>query len=587
MRVAALLLSPVCLMVAACGGGGGGGVVSSPTPAPAPAPAPTNTTMGSLVASQTFTGDAGANEVSFDLAAGAAINSELAPDELTIRYDAPSDSYSVTLAGETDSFAAADKVSSNSNETRYRVTNGNESTYLTIVDTPYFSSVPNQYVRMGYLQRNLISGDQQDTYFATFTYGLDTQPGGVPRTGSAAFAIDVFGLATKPGEQPRVFQGQGSFYTDFAQGLFSAHSYLEEWNLLTGAGIYGGGVELTAGGQLSATNGTFWGLVLYSGAFGRSGGTLDGAFYGPAAQELGASFSGTGYGGTFTGSFTGTRNAAATIPNFTLTNLTRPENFFLRSSELQIMQSAGSSDIFVSRYIGGGGNLNYRTTDDFTVALGSSNFPAVEVTPADRIASSDPNFIAYRKTVEGEEVTLTVSKPGSANTLIALTYASFGTYERTYTAGVNTYDDEVYFVYGLQTPGGMHLGRTGTAQYRGIALGSGANGNTGARYGVTGTSALDINFDSQALTGSLVLFGTGANGAADVDFGSFEFGGPLGTTGFLAFDLFRGETPTGQLEARFYGPTAEEIAGPFGVTIAPGNPGEGTTIAGIFAASEQ
>ena len=117
--------------------------------------------------------------------------------------------------------------------------------------------------------------------------------------------------------------------------------------------------------------------------------------------------------------------------------------------------------------------------------------------------------------------------------------------------------------------------------------GGGANGNTGARYGVTGTSALDINFDSQALTGSLALFGTGANGAADVDFGSFEFGGPLGTTGLLAFDLFRGETPTGQLEARFYGPTGEELAGPFGVTIAPGNPGEGTTIAGIFAASEQ
>lgn len=595
MKFVALSLAPLCLLTAACGGGGGGGgggPISTPTPPPAPTPTPTptpaNVTMGSLVASQTFAGNAGANEVEFDLTAGTTTSTSQAPSALTIRYDAPSNSYNVTQAGETDTFAGADIVSNDALDTRYRKTDAGGTTYLTIVNTPYYSSTPNQYVRMAYLQRNAVTGNQQDTFFSTFTYGLDTLPGGMPRTGSATFAIDVFGLATKVGEQPRVFQGEGNFYTDFAQGEFTAHSWLEEWNLLTGAGIFGGGVALTAGGQLSATNGTFSGLVLYEGAFGKSGGTLNGAFYGPAAQELGASFSGTGYGGTFTGSFTGTRGGTGTIPNFALTNLTQPQSFFLKSSELRIMQSSGSSNISVSRYIGAAGSFHHRGAHDFTVAMGSSDLPPVPVTASDQISSGDPNFTAYRTSIEGGDVTLKVSRPGSANTLVPLTYTSFGSYERTWTAGVNTYDDEVYFVYGLPTPGGTHMGRTGTAQYRGIAVGSGANPNTGDRYDVSGTSAIDIDFNSQMLTGSLALLGTGRDGSANVDFGNFDFSGALGTTGFLAYELYAGGIdPTGQLEARFYGPTGEEIAGPFGITVVGGSPGDGTAIAGIFAASEQ
>ena len=211
-------VAALSVLLAACGGGGGVNSTPAPTPSPAPAPTPAptpkNITMNNLRASETFASDAGANNLSLDLTAQAVTTASKESSGLTIHYDAADKSYTVSLNGATDTFLSSDVSATTSNDTRYTVNDAKGSDYLTLVSVPYDGMPAGQYVRMGYLQRNAITGSTQDTQFATFTYGLDTAAAAVPRTGSAGYQIDIFGLASTPGHEPRVFQGLGTFSTD-------------------------------------------------------------------------------------------------------------------------------------------------------------------------------------------------------------------------------------------------------------------------------------------------------------------------------------------------------------------------------------
>lgn len=582
MRVAPFLLLPAALLVTACGGGasGGGGGVSS---TPSPPQAAKNATMDNLVASQTFASDAGVNDLSFDLSNDTTASAADAPDDLSIRYDAASKSYVVTAAGKSQTFDPASVSETNANEVRYKITENGDNSYLTIVKVPYSAASSNKYVRTAYLQRNHITGSQQDTLFSTFTFGLDTPPGGVPRSGTAGYAIDVFGLESKPGDEPRTFQGEGQFSVDFGAGLFSVTSTLTETGFLTGAGVYGGGIELLAGGYLSSSDGSFSGDALYGGMNGPIGGTITGSFYGPTAQEVGASFSGSGANGTFTGSFTGTLDGSATVQDFTLTNLTSEQTFPGLGAELEVMRSDGIAGIWPSTNFGGG-NVQYRGPDDYTVVPPGSSIAPIMVTPADRVASPDPDYNAYHTTWDGNDVTVLLAKTGSENTTLALTYASFGSLATSYRSGVNTYDYTNYFTYGLPTPHNLLLGQTGKAHYGGILIGGGANRNTGDTYDLNGTSTFDIDFASQTLSAALSVYGTGTNGTASLDFGSYDFAGDLNLLNDTRITSMIGPDETGHLDLRFYGPTGEEIAGPFFITVLPGNIGAGTYLTGVFAA---
>lgn len=549
--------------------------------------------MNDLKASQTFANDAGANTLAFDLSAQTVVSGSKSSGNLTISYDATDKSYTVTLGGQSDKFLPADISGTTPADTRYTVTGASGTSLLTLVSTPYSGSPTGQYVRMGYLQRNVLTGTRQDTEFATFTYGLDTPAAGVPRTGSAAFAIDVFGLASTPGHEPRVFQGTGTFATDFANGLFTSKSSLTDYNLLTGGAVYGGSIFLNASGHLSSSNGTFSGYAAFDGDYGQIPGTLAGRFYGPSANELGASFSGTsGSGAAITGSFTGTRDSAATLPNFTLTNLTQNQVFTAPDAWLSIWQAPGQTDINQARTYEDIGQLTWQGGGTFTYGPGSSALPHGQFTSADLIASNDPNFTAYRKALSDssgnpQDATLLLYKPGTANSELALTYTSFGHLSTTAPSGFSDDIDDAYFVYGLETQQFLMLGRTGTAQYRGVAYGSAANETTDARYDVTGSSQFDVDFSAQTLSGALTLHGAGRNGAASLDFGRFDFAG--GLAGFVpetTLDLMLGGAIAGSLRTRFYGPGGEEIGGPFTISV-PGNQGDFTRIAGVTVAKQQ
>ena len=596
-RMARFAPIAACVALSACGGSGGGvnstpappATPVTPTPPPPPPPPPppaaTNTTLTDLRVSQTFTNDSATSALSFDRTTNTTVTGRATSDPLTIRYDAPSNSYTVTSGDRAQTFGPGDVLERDSNQVRYRKTA--DASFLTLVTTPFTGSQANRYVGLGFLQNDSFSAGRQDTQFSTFTYGLDTPATGVPRTGTAGFDIDVFGLVSVPGNEPRVVQGRGLFSTDFGAGVFSSQTFLEERGLITGSGVVGGGIELTTGGRLGA-NGTFAGNMLLGSSVASVAGAVNGRFYGPAAEELGASFSGANpSGATVTGSFTGQRNPAATLANLTLTNLTSAQLFYPDEALLTVRRFDGrpnfetSTTTLISQ-------LNRLNSETFSYGPGRSDLPGGNFTINDKVASADPNFVTYRKTFNGQDVELLLSRPGAANTQLALTYASLGRWSTARREGVEASENRVFFTYGLRTPAGLLAAKTGTGTYVGIVYGAGANASTGSTYDVTGTSRFDVDFGRQSYSGALALRGAGTNGTPTLDFGSYDFSGRLAanlelTTAPLTYS----GTRAGELLTRFYGPDGQEIAGTFTAIAPPGAPGAGTALAGATAATRR
>lgn len=575
-----------CIALSACGGGGGVNV--APAPPAAPAPPPTNTTLTDLKASQSFTNDASANTLTFDVTTNTTVTAKNAPGELTISYNAGNNSYTVASGSRNQNFLPSDVQTNSPNEVRYRKIEGSQSDTLTLVKIPYTGVNPTQYVGLGYWQRNTLSGNRQDTEFSTFTYGLETPVAAIPRTGTAAFKIDVFGLASTPGFEARQFQGSGVFSADFAAGVFSAFTDNTETGIVTGDGVWGGSINMKSAGTLSS-NGSFSGNMLYGGTNGSIAGSLAGRFYGPTGQELGASFAGSNpaNGASVTGAFTGTRDATAQVANLTLTNLTSSQLFYAPFALLTKTAINGQTGLKTSTY-STIGQLNRQNTETFTYGPGLSNLPSGQFTSEDKVASTDPNFISYRKTFNGNEVVLELYKPGSGNTELALTYASLGRWSNSSTNGVVTESNQVYLAYGLETPARLLSAKTGTGKYNGVVYGAGANRLTAATYDVKGTSTFNVDFSNQSHSGALALTGTGTNGTPSLDFGSYDFAGNLARfTAETTAALAKLGVNAGEITTRFYGPDGEEIAGTFILTAPAGSPGAGTTIVGATVAKRQ
>jgi hypothetical protein len=574
----------VVSVLSACGGGGVDSAGST-----APAPIPTNTSLRDLRVSQSFTNDATSTAVSFDLVTQTTITGKAAPVTLTVRYDAATQSYTLTTPGQTQTFAPSDISSTDPSQVQYKKTDGSNRDVLTLVKAPYSGPVVPSYVGMAYWQRNTSTGNQQNSLFDIFTYGLETPAAAVPRSGTANFGIDVFGLSATPGVEPRTFQGHGLFTTDFAAGIYSTNTYLTETGLISGSTIVGGGLQLQGAGSLSAGTGTFSGGMLYGGQSGTVAGSMAGRFYGPAAQEIGASFSGSNAdGASVVGSFTGQLDPTAVATNLTLTNLVTGQLFYTREARLTLTTfdaNASTPQVWAATLIGG---LNRENSDTFSYGPGESDLPGGTFTATSLTTSTDPNFVAYSKTFNGQDVRLELYKPGAANTELALTYVSFGRWSSSSKNGVVNEADKVLLAFGLETPAQLLSAKTGTGHYAGVAYGAGANQTTGATYDVKGSSSFDVDFSAQRYSGALGLKGAPTNGAAAVDFGSYSFSGPLSAyAAESTATLTQGNVAAGSMTQRFYGPNGEEIGGPFTLIVQPGFAGAGTTIAGVAVAKRQ
>ena len=571
MRKIILPLSGIAaLSLGACSGGGAGGVASTPTPIATSTP--TNTTLTNLQASQSFTNDANGMKLALDLTTKTGISGTQRPNALSVSYDATNHSYTVTADSRTQTFGQGDAQTNTANETIYSRTSGSDRDYLTLVKVPYTGTTATRYVGLGYWQHNVVSSTRQDMDFYIFTYGLTTAAAAIPRTGTAGFSTDVFGAVSTPGQEPRSFAGRGDFSIDFGAGVFATHSYLNERTLVTDQGVSGGGIEFTGAGQLSSSDGSFTGNALYQGWFGSAAGALNGRFYGPGAEELGASFSGSNAAGmTVVGGFTGQRDASVTPKNLTLTNMTQPQLFYAQFGNGLVSQ------------------LNWQNAETFTFSPPTSDMYGGQFTINDKVAGK-ANFTTYRKSFSSsydtQNVTLELYKPGSANTELALTYATFAHWSTSVPFGTGRSPVDLYAAYGLETPNGLLAAKTGTGHYTGVVYGTGSQFSTGGRWDVKGSSIFDVNFGAQTYTGSLSMAGTSTTGGANVDFGSFDAAGRLTMTGVTG-SITRGGTEVGAISPRFYGPDGQEIAAPFNINVPAGSAGAGIAIMGVTAAKRQ
>jgi hypothetical protein len=566
MRKSIWLLAAACSLVAACGGGSTGGdagvnPIAAPPPAPPPPPPP-NASLTDLQFSQTFASDSASSAAQLDLSAKATVGGTTSLSNVTVHYDAASKSYTIDSSAGTQTFAPADVLATAySGETHYEKQQGANHDYLTLVHLPYTSTTPLQYVDLGYWQRNNVVGSTQNTSFDIFAYGLATPATAVPRTGVATYGVDAFGFFITPGISPKGVEGHGTFTADFLTGVYSTSSTLFEFDL-TSPNVSIGSLLLDSAGKLSATDGTFTGDISYRGNDAAVAGKMTGRFYGPGAQELGGSFAAdNGKGSALTGAFTGSRDPNAAPTNVALTNLVADQHFFPQSALLENNPALGQATTF--QIIGG---LDIRTDGTITYSPGLSSLPFATFTAADKVVSP-PNWTTYQKVVNGQPLELRLFTPGPSNTQFALTYSSFGTWHTTDKSGFGTADDDVYFVYGIETPQGLLSRRTGTAHYDGILFGAGADRNATIAYDLSGTSHFDVDFGAQAFTGALAITGKDRADASMVDFGNYDFSGAMGFTKDTESMLMQAGQQAGRMTTRFYGPSGEEIGGSFQIFV--------------------
>ncbi|NMN06963.1 MULTISPECIES: transferrin-binding protein [unclassified Novosphingobium] len=553
------------LALAGCGGAGDG-ISSTPTPA--------NASLDALKVPQSFTNDAATQTARFDLGTSNTVSGSSASAPLTITYNPSGGTYTITTAGRSQSFAKSDITSSGQGMAAFsKAANGGHD-YLTLWAPSYGGNGP-RYVGRAMWQHNAVSGNIQDTTLDMVTYGIPSPASAVPHTGTAVFDTDVFGITTKPGAQPRSFSGAGSLNVDFLTGGFTSVTPVSDTELVSGAGVSGGGIDVRLAGKLSASDGTFSGYAAYGGGNSGSQGKVTGRFYGPGAGELGAVFSTSGAdGSSATGALLGTKAGDKEEYNIALSNFVVDQLFSTSNAWIELVNSGLNSSTST-----GNGQLTRNVDGSFSFPGPSSAMAYGTIATSDQIAASAPNFTTYRKTLGPFDVTADFYTAGSTNTELALTYTSFAHFtERT--GSFESYN--LYSVYGIDTIPGIIAARTGTAHYAGVAYGTGIDAAANARYAITGTSSFDADFSAATLSGVLTLAGQSASGSQNygaLSFAtSFAYGSPA-TAG-----LGKGGTDWGTISPRFYGPTGQEIGATFQFTVPAGQAGAGTSVAGAAVA---
>ena len=580
------LSSSACLvacaaLLTACGGGGGGG--SSPAPiVPLPSNPPASFDIANMTTNQTFEVMGNQQTSRFDLTNGTVASSQNEMSKIKVAYNASSRNYTVTLGSETGTFGPSDIKSNANGEVRYDkgdTTTGRE--ILTLVTTPYYgSSTSNRYVGMGYWQRYSVSASQQDDRFSTFVYGQQTPLASMPRSGTGQFNIDVFGVASFTGYSPSVFQGGGTFNVDFLSGDYSAHAYTNETELLTGYSV-SGGIEFTGAGKLVRDSTDFDGSVMIRTRHGTSTGELHGSFFGPTAQEVGASFSAYSLnGGRIVGSFTGQALGPSQV-NLRLSDLVTNQRLWAIGNSLDVLDGPnGKGASYMSRR----GPLDYNVNGSFTLG---TDAPHLTFTAADKVQSEDNNFTSYVKSAgdgQGNNVYLQMYKVGAANSELVLSYVSLGRWQYSFDQMWGHEQRYQHFHYGLLSGEGLLSRRTGTANYEGVVYGAaGQEGSTDV-YDVRGTSRFAVNFTDQKFNSTLNLNGT-RNGST-VDFGSYDFNGALHKAGGSGV-LLDNNTEYGNLDWNFYGPQGEEIGGAFWIKVPKNVRADSPLITGVTVARQR
>ena len=477
-----------------------------------------------------LTGGSGTNATT-----GTFSDSSASATPLVVNYDATTRAYTLVAADRSASFGGIPGGDT------FAGPNRNTFFYDRVLPTT-------QYVqgRRWYSVRNVAGGSGY--VFTDTAFGIRTADAALPRTGMAGYNVAMFGSAADA-DLPNLtdFGGRGLMTVNLATGAISASGALDyrEDYYIAGRAVRTGSGTFSIAATLSSSANVFAGTINLTG-FGTYSGALNGRFYGPTGEEVGAAFATSdGTGGYATGVLTGVRDPAifATVPGLaTLTATTRLDGI-----------------VYAPQFLAGPNRDTYIVYDPATQTY--SYFPSNPTNAAalaykfgpGQIVAANSNAVSTAYATTGpagqfnatDTVAATFFNPGAGNTKLALTYTSFADVIVTEARGVS---NQSYAVFGIGTPSAQ-MPRTGSASYDGIVYGRGqsATGN----WSLDGTSTLDANFGSGTFTSALSIAARDRTTSLVTTLAPLTFSGSITGTGFAdTFNTFTGN---------FYGQNAAEF----------------------------
>lgn len=303
------------LLLAGCGGGsgGGGGPVSTPAPPASggsgggtPTPTPTNDDLLTPLASETFTAIAARGSGSYPTN-GSSGSTQSGGASVSISYDANSRSYTVNAGGTRQTFDQGDveQQATDSQITTYLIQNGNTSESLVLTKPGTSGNLTYRYVGAGVWQRTTESSSSISATVNAFVYGMRTPTSGVPTTGSANYGVNMIGIYATP-RAPQALNGFGDLSIDFGTGGLTGSGIASGFDV-----VYGETTDYSwqANADISS-NGSFSGSL----SIGSVNAALNGAMFGPEAEEIGAAFSGSAGGNSVVGALIGREGTSVLIP---------------------------------------------------------------------------------------------------------------------------------------------------------------------------------------------------------------------------------------------------------------------------------
>lgn len=380
------------------------------------------------------------------------------------------------------------------------------------------------------------SGGVQTNRFDNAVFGAVTPTASMPLAGTGHYGLSLRGYAVENGSKNILLaSATGALDVNFttgAIGLSGTMTLGESYYLATRfrtpdrVGALGGSGTLAASANNFSTSLTF----------DRYSGTLAGNFFGPKANEVAGTWqaSGGSAGGTAFGTFQGIDSSR--FGGFADQVLTKAFDY------APISQAELEYGYAMVQWTPSSGKYEFRPFSQVfglsVVALDKSNIVAGKGTKlADYYALTDDSG-----SIEG----LIAKHDGSGTT-----YSYLGFADITATIAADpTHPQRMLSYFGYPT---VARPTSGSATYKGEAMGQGHVGALDYSGGVKGTSSFSANFDTGALTAKVAL-STTEDTARTV--GTFSQSGTMGSNGAFTLNDSRSvQTMMGQ----FFGPGAEEV----------------------------
>ena len=433
-----------------------------------------------------------------------------------------------------------------------------------------------QYSYMDYLSPGRWVYKDGDNYrFDEFIFGFDTNPANLP-TGEAGYRVNLGGTAFLSGRTPFALTGQGSIAVNFATGNLTGSGAIRDYDSFGTIGTWNGS------GTIGSGTSDFAGAWNVTGENGAPDFTGDwsGGFFGPAADEVGATYSASATDGSrLAGVIYGDRDDTVIAAGTPLADVASTTTYDYSPTATQEDRGGDYS------YSRGWTLVTYDpTTDSYQIAkdpnAGNFGYEPMDVSFAgtDRVAAeSDDRFVVYRK---GDDE-LKVLNFRSDNPVIDLTYVTFGEVtQKTTDFRGDPLTNRYWSVWGDRTLADNRP-RSGSASYSGIVTGGGYVQGYSDDAKIDGTLAMTVNFGDVSFIAAMGLVASDRDGTlASLSLGNFDFEGSLFNSQFSGS---RNASPYSySIDGWFFGPAANEVGGAFDLRRDNATDVPGLDINGVF-----